>query len=632
MSNESAPKGAHEIPAKASTASVPQRLAFDRLLAALDTRGYKVTGSDRQRKAQCPAHDDHNPSLSVTGIEGQALVYCHAGCDTADVMAALGMTTRDLFDDSRGVTYGYTDASGRPTRIVQRTPGKQFPQSGDKSRVQLYRLPAVVAAVAAGTTVYLVEGEKDVHALETLDAVATTSPMGARSFLKVDASPLEGAHVVVIPDRDEEGERYLRDALGVLQGFAASVKVARPKDGKDAADHVAAGHGLDDFQMEETPSRFDVEYLDRHQLDDLPTPAQLIDGVLTRHAYAMLTGRDSTYKSFVALDWSLCLATGRPWQNHDTERCRVLYIAGEGAYGLPRRVDAWEHDRGVTVEPGWFTVRRSAVNLYRPDNGALSELLARIESNQYGLVVIDTLRRASGGADGNGTDMGVVVDNIERIKRATGDGTALAVAHTDKGDNDARGYSGIEDDADIVWHAKVSDGHLTLKNTKQKDQAEHDEMLLCATPVRDSLVIEADRFSYDAPNTNSEAKILTALRGPFATEPATKTELMEVTELAKSTFYLARGRLLDSGQIEKVGSKYQIRESNGVQPADSAPDLGLSNESNGVQSKANSPVQSNNSLELDVGQTLDETLPEPTAEADALALLRQEFDAVEVTP
>jgi hypothetical protein len=35
---------------------------------------------------------------------------------------------------------------------------------------------------------------------------------------------------------------------------------------------------------------------------------------------------------------------------------------------------------------------------------------------------------------------------------------------------------------------------------------------------------------------------------------------------------------------------------------------------------------------LDVGQTLDETLPEPTAEADALALLRQEFDAVEVTP
>ena len=31
--------------------------------------------------AQCPAHEDRNPSLSITeGDDGRALVNCHAGC------------------------------------------------------------------------------------------------------------------------------------------------------------------------------------------------------------------------------------------------------------------------------------------------------------------------------------------------------------------------------------------------------------------------------------------------------------------------------------------------------------------------------------------------------------------------
>src|SRR5437867_3351960 len=48
--------------------------------------------------AKCPAHDDRNPSLSINeGTDGRALLKCQAGCDTNDVLAALGMTPRDLF-------------------------------------------------------------------------------------------------------------------------------------------------------------------------------------------------------------------------------------------------------------------------------------------------------------------------------------------------------------------------------------------------------------------------------------------------------------------------------------------------------------------------------------------------------
>ena len=39
--------------------------------------------------ARCPAHDDREPSLSITNRNGKVLVRCHAGCDQQDVIAAL---------------------------------------------------------------------------------------------------------------------------------------------------------------------------------------------------------------------------------------------------------------------------------------------------------------------------------------------------------------------------------------------------------------------------------------------------------------------------------------------------------------------------------------------------------------
>ncbi len=43
--------------------------------------------------ALCPAHDDHNASLSVAeGHDGRILLHCWAGCETADVVRALGLT------------------------------------------------------------------------------------------------------------------------------------------------------------------------------------------------------------------------------------------------------------------------------------------------------------------------------------------------------------------------------------------------------------------------------------------------------------------------------------------------------------------------------------------------------------
>lgn len=39
--------------------------------------------------AQCPAHKDRSPSLSVTERQGKVLVHCHAGCTQDEVIRAL---------------------------------------------------------------------------------------------------------------------------------------------------------------------------------------------------------------------------------------------------------------------------------------------------------------------------------------------------------------------------------------------------------------------------------------------------------------------------------------------------------------------------------------------------------------
>lgn len=42
---------------------------------------------------RCPAHNDHNPSLSIArGTDGRLLLHCFNGCSYADILAAAGVT------------------------------------------------------------------------------------------------------------------------------------------------------------------------------------------------------------------------------------------------------------------------------------------------------------------------------------------------------------------------------------------------------------------------------------------------------------------------------------------------------------------------------------------------------------
>ena len=52
--------------------------------------------------ARCPAHDDNNPSLSITdGDNGVTLIHCFAGCSVDDVLASMGLEMKHLYNDSK---------------------------------------------------------------------------------------------------------------------------------------------------------------------------------------------------------------------------------------------------------------------------------------------------------------------------------------------------------------------------------------------------------------------------------------------------------------------------------------------------------------------------------------------------
>ena len=68
---------------------------IDTILAMLPKVRQRQPG---QWSACCPAHDDTGPSLSIRETpEGAVLLHCFAGCQTHDVVAALGLDIAALF-------------------------------------------------------------------------------------------------------------------------------------------------------------------------------------------------------------------------------------------------------------------------------------------------------------------------------------------------------------------------------------------------------------------------------------------------------------------------------------------------------------------------------------------------------
>ena len=232
-------------------------MTLDALLARLD--GVKPTGQGYM--ARCPAHPDDTQSLAVrVSDDAKILTHCFAGCSTAAVLDALGLTMKDLFPETDPppqktvvATYRYHDQDGRHLYDVLRYHPKDFKQrradgvwSMKGVRRVLYRLPDIQGAM----TVYIPEGEKDVEALRALGLTATTNPGGAdpKRWQPAYTAQLTTAaveRVVILPDNDDRGRAHAETVARSCHDAGLHVQVLAlpglPVKG-DVSDWLAAGH------------------------------------------------------------------------------------------------------------------------------------------------------------------------------------------------------------------------------------------------------------------------------------------------------------------------------------------------------------------------------------------------------
>lgn len=230
--------------------------------------GVKQTGTN-QYMALCPAHEDHNHSLSISLSDDgtKILIYCFAGCSTEEILQKSGLNMADLFlvsaNDKKQIihqtSYTYYNADGSiaytKTRIdnADKTKSFYFEQpDGTKGlkgvQHELYNLPAVVSA----EKVYVVEGEKCADAVIKQGFVATTLDTGAKSPWRSHYTEhLKNKDVIIIPDNDAPGMNY---AKKILQNVPAAriVKLPDLAEKGDIYDWLAMGHTM--AEVDELPA------------------------------------------------------------------------------------------------------------------------------------------------------------------------------------------------------------------------------------------------------------------------------------------------------------------------------------------------------------------------------------------
>ena len=257
--------------------------AFDRnaLVVQLESMGQRVKGNS----CTCPWHEDRNPSAGIFEDDtGHWRVKCHA-CDRTDDVYGLryekpriseggkvkvSRTERKptppmiLADKNAVKVYCERDGIvsawykyGPPESLVliiariEQGNGKktfrQFTPQGDgfavgglvKAGLPLYRQQDLI-----GDTILVVEGEKAADAAWSIGIPATTSSGGASNAAKTDWSALTGKRVVLWPDNDAAGDKYMDEVQEILSDFGCVISRINPadigiKEKGDIADMVA---------------------------------------------------------------------------------------------------------------------------------------------------------------------------------------------------------------------------------------------------------------------------------------------------------------------------------------------------------------------------------------------------------
>ena len=347
----------------------------------------------------------------------------------------------------------------------------------------LYRLPDLLEAIDSDETVWLPEGEKDVHTLGRWDLVAATNSGGAKHWSDRHAAHFRNADVIIPIDHDDAGRERGHKLAASLKGIAKRVRIldlshhwTGMPEKADITDWQQAGgtrdklleivERLPEWTPAPPPSTFGAL-----RFVDLDLPARehewLIKGVLPRCDMSIIAGEPGSGKSFAATDIGFAIARAALDPSHEYMGRKVrgglaLYQAGEGGLGLRNRMRAYRQYHGVPSDLNLpFVLMPQELNLFSGDdpvNRFIEE--AKKWSSYYELpveiVTVDTFSAATTGANENmAEDMTKALNRGKKIADALN--THVQFVHHWNKAGSLRGWSGLRGNVETVLEVEVLD-------------------------------------------------------------------------------------------------------------------------------------------------------------------------------
>jgi len=449
--------------------------------------------------ARCPSHDDQHASLSIgEGHNGGIVIKCHAGCVTADVLAAMDLTLRDLAPvtaaGSTPVTvYRYDNERGEPVFEVVRTPDKRFWQRlpgaekaglGDTPRC-LYRIPDLLKADPS-KPVFVVEGEKDADRLWAVGMPATTSPMGAGKwrpeYTEWLSSRLRDRSFVILPDNDEPGIKHANEVLSSLRGAglkAQSKMLPHLPPHGDVSDWLANGGSPE--QLAEVASAQErgpepvlfKKFMTFKEALVQPEPEYLVDGMLFEKSLFEIYGPPNHGKTFVMMSLGFSIRQGGYWCKREIRKPgAIVYVNADGGLGFYDRMRAWDYMHPDEKPEYEFYTYPESISLHRPSDMVEFRAALSYLPQKPAVVIFDTYSRCIPGVNENQQEQAsMVVLQLDRIREEIGASVGL-LHHSDKTGVRDRGSSVILGACDTQMRVdKQHENIVVVRCEKQRDTA-----------------------------------------------------------------------------------------------------------------------------------------------------------------
>ena len=408
-------------------------------------------------------------------------------------------------------TYNYQDKSGQTKYQVIRYEPKTFRQRRVENGKAIwglqgvsllpYRLPNIINNPQ--DKVFIVEGEKDVKALEDINLVATCNSGGSGNWKPEISAYLRDRDCIILPDNDAAGKKHGRDVFESLQNIAKSVKIIQLpglKEKEDPYDWLQTHNKEELLQVINQDQDTPISIMTIQDIMMMPPTPWLIQDFIPENSMTMIYGSPGSGKTFLALDMALHIAHNKEWHGKNVRPGLVIYIAGEGVGGLRKRLKAW--NQAHKNEPGLgLRIVPLPIGLLDEDEiQALIQTIQQIKNDlDVRLVVFDTVARCMAGDENSAQDMGLAIKAMDKI-RETFKCAVMPIHHSGKDrDRGARGSTALIGAVDVSLRVDRQDDILLLSTEKQTDAEAQEQVVFHSRVIT---LEENEEYDLSEPETS----------------------------------------------------------------------------------------------------------------------------------